>query len=287
MLAKMRNDAETILERVTASAGAELPLPRALLVFAHPDDEVLAVGARLDRFRESRLLCVTDGAPRDGEDARLHGLRGVAEYRAVRRAELEAALRASSFPVDRSVPLRIRLADGLEEQLADKEAMQHLPALVRALIREIDAIEPEAVLTHPYEGGHPDHDSCAFAVHAAVRLSRHAPVVIEAPSYFAGPNGFTTGQFLPGTQSPVPPVRHELLPEEQMRKRERRACFVTQRELLDRFPLEYELYRVAPNYDFTQPPHAGELLYEGWGWGVRGAHFREFAAATLGELGLA
>ncbi len=274
--------AQEVLERVAAPAGSALPLPRALLVFAHPDDEILAVGGRLERFVASRLLCVTDGAPRDGEDARMHGCATGAEYARARRGELEAALRVAGFPLERSEPLCIA-----GEPIADKQALNHLVPLVRALSGRMQADRPEAVLTHPYEGGHPDHDSCAFAVHAAVRLlGSAAPVVLEAPSYFAGDGGaFTTGRFLPGSSTLT--ISTPLAPEEQARKRERRACFRTQGELLERFPLAYELFRIAPAYDFAQPPHPGLLLYEGWGWNLDGAQWRAAAAQALRELGLA
>ncbi len=275
------DEAQQVLERVAAPAGSALRLPRALLVFAHPDDEVLAVGGRLERFAESRMLCVTDGAPRDGEDARLHGFATTADYARTRRAELAAALALARFPLERSQPL---LLEG--KQIPDKEAVQHLPALARALAALVEEWRPEAIMTHPYEGGHPDHDSCAFAVHTAVRLLAHpAPVLLEAPSYFAGEDGgFTTGRFLPGASPPI--TFCPLSPEEQARKRERRACFQTQSELLERFPLEYELYRIAPAYDFAAPPHTGPLLYEGWGWGLDGTQWREAATQALRELSL-
>jgi hypothetical protein len=77
-------------EETLAPASSTLPLPRALVVFAHPDDEVIALGARLERFRESRFICVTDGAPRDGADAHARSLsdREEEQTRAVRLLHL-------------------------------------------------------------------------------------------------------------------------------------------------------------------------------------------------------
>ncbi len=268
------------LARIAAPAGSALPLPRALLVFAHPDDEVLAVGARLERFSASRLLCVTDGAPRDGEDARAQGFPSLDAYRAARRAELEAALALAGLPPSCAATL----GDGNSAAIPDKEAALHLVSLAHALLREIETFQPEAVLTHPYEGGHPDHDSCAFAVHAAVRLSALPPAIAEAPFYHAGPDGMETGRFLP---APSETVVRELSPEESERKRARLACFGSQASILANFQTERELYRLAPRYDFTRPPHPGALLYEGWGWPITGERFRALASEALRELGLA
>ena len=49
--------------------------------------------------------------------------------------------------------------------------------------KQLDAV----VLTHAYEGGHPDHDAVAFAVHRAAR--RTSAAVVEMPFYHAGPDG--------------------------------------------------------------------------------------------------
>ncbi len=165
----MESSLQNILEKIAAPAGSPLPLPRALLVFAHPDDEVIAVGGRLERFSASRLVCGTDGAPRDGHDAAWHGFADLDAYRAARRAEQDAALRHAGLGVECAGSLAV----------VDKEAMQHLPALARAFLCEIEQFAPEAVLTHPYEGGHPDHDACAFAAHAAVQLLANPVPILE------------------------------------------------------------------------------------------------------------
>ncbi len=271
------------LARVAAGADSALPLPRALLLFAHPDDEVLALGARLERFRASALRCATDGAPPDGADARAHGFATLAAYRARRRAELEAALELATVPLANARALELPGCG----TIPDQQATLHLPALARQIVREIEACKPEAILTHPFEGGHPDHDSCAFAVHAARELlgAGDTLAVIEAPFYHAGPQGIETGCFLPGRAS-APPVVHRLSPSERERKAERLRCFRTQAETLAQFGLEDEQFRLAPAYDFEAAPHPGALFYERFAWGMTGARFRELAGAARRELGL-
>jgi hypothetical protein len=61
--------------------------------------------------------------------------------------------------------------------------------------------------------------------------------------------------------------------------------FTTQRWLLVQLNSAIERLRIAPDYDFRAPPHAGELHYETLGWGVSGAEWRRYAAAALTELG--
>ncbi len=285
-----------VLERLAAPAESLLPLPRLLVIFAHPDDEVLAAGGRLERLRESRLLCVTDGAPVDGADARAHGFATIEAYRVARRAELIASLKLGGISADCAEPLRLAGPDGscreIADQIADQGAAFHLAELTRAVAREIEVFRPEAVLTHPYEGGHPDHDSCAFAVHSAVRLlgNTSRPIILEAPFYHAGAGGMETGSFLGESAESEDKLSSlwvcELSPLEQARKRERLGCFASQRETLAQFRTEREQFRVAPRYDFCEPPHAGRLLYEDFAWGVSGEQFRALAASAFEQLGL-
>lgn len=272
-----------VLARVAAEAGSNSPLPRLLIVLAHPDDEVLAMGARLERLRSSRLLTVTDGVPEDGDDARQHGFASLASYREARRHELGDALAHAGLPVERVLsPPKAPLP------VPDQTAALHLAALARAIAAHISEFQPEAVLTHPYEGGHPDHDACAFAVHAAVRVveaaGRPQPAIVEAPFYHAGEDGsMSTGQFLASTASALTLV-HQLSPREQANKRARLACFVSQVETLRQFGTVRELFRMAPGYDFTQPPHPGTLLYERFPWGMTGERFRALGAQASADL---
>ena len=125
------------------------------------------------------------------------------------------------------------------------------------------------VLTHPYEGGHPDHDAAAFiAAHCGCP-------VLEFASYHAGlGSGMRTGAFLPGPE----PVRVGLTVAEQARKRAMLGAFATQAGTLAPFGTEYELFREAPGYDFSRAPHDGLLHYEQYDWGMTGARWRLLAA---------
>jgi hypothetical protein len=63
-------------------------------------------------------------------------------------------------------------------------------------------------------------------------------------------------------------------------------CFTSQHDLLAGSATEVEPFREAPNYDFLQPPHPGELHYERLGWGITGELWRRHARAALEALGL-
>jgi LmbE family N-acetylglucosaminyl deacetylase len=247
------------------------------MVVAHPDDEVIGAGARLAHLRSVHLVHVTDGAPRNMHDARALGLATGTAYAQARHHELLAALALSGLR-----PGHLR---GLG--IADQEAAHALPELTTSLVEILRALRPEVILTHPYEGGHPDHDATAFAVHHACHLLRRerkvAPVIVEMTFYHLDAGTSRVGCFLPngevGTSVP-------LAAEEIMRKRRMLDCFVTQRITLAGFPVGVERFRVAPAYDFTEPPHAGGLYYEQFPWGLMGEEWRRLARSGRRVLGV-
>lgn len=270
-----------LLATLGAAAGRPWPpAPRTMLVAAHPDDEAVGAGARLSRLRDARFACVTDGAPRDGRDAARHGLKPE-DYAKLRAGELEAALGSCGIAPTQVVRLGI----------ADQQAALNLAQIATALAGLFADAGTEAVLTHPYEGGHPDHDACAFGVHAACRLLRarggEPPAIVEMAGYHGGPEGLRAGAFLPARDETPDEALVRLTPEEQVRKRALLACHASQEQTLRQFPLELERFRIAPHHDFLQPPHAGQLYYERHPWGMNGERFRALAAQAFEELGLA
>jgi LmbE family N-acetylglucosaminyl deacetylase len=249
----------TVLARLAAG---ESP-GRVLVVAAHPDDETIGIGALLARLPDAAVLHVTDGAPRDGRDARAHGFARIADYAAARRQEAEAALAmagARALP-----PLGI----------ADQEVALHLVPVAHRIAEVVRRERPALVVTHAYEGGHPDHDAVAFSVRAALRLLRDAPELAEMTGYHAGgPTGIEAGVFLPPEGEVV-----AFAPDVAL-KRRMLDVFATQRAVLSAFPIGPERLRPAPAVDWAQPPHPGPLFYEHLPWGMDGARFRAVAHAA-------
>lgn len=267
-----------LIAALAAPAGERRTVPRAMLVGAHPDDETVGAGSRLERLAHALFVCVTDGAPRSGEDAAQHGFTPQ-QYAQARRQELEAALGECGVPPERIVGL----------QCPDQEAALNLVPLARRLAALVLQEQPEVVLTHPYEGGHPDHDATAFIVHAAVALARahgHEADIAEWTSYHRGPDGALTNEFLPAPEVDAHAVGWQLSPQEQERKQALIDLHATQRHTLRNLPTTSERFRPAPRYDFTRPPHEWKLHYENYPWGMTGSRFRALAEQALHELQL-
>lgn len=235
-----------------------------LIVAAHPDDETIGAGGALPELRGVTVAHVTDGAPRSHPERE--------EYARARRAELLQALALAGVPARRALQLG----------LVDQEASLDLAGVAAALAALFDRLRPAAVLTHAYEGGHPDHDAAAFAVSAARRVAAHPPDIVEFAGYHMRGGAMETGVFLPDARSTE--VEVQLSEAARERKRRMFESFATQREMLAHFEIGVERFRLAPEYDFTAPPHAGLLFYEQFDWGMTGERFRALAARALEEL---
>ena len=244
---------------------------RLLLVAAHPDDETAGLGAQLHRCDDLILLHLTDGAPRNLADARRHGFQDAPSYAAARARELQAALAVGSVSAAR---YSLGLPDqGLASALS--ELCRRMAAFVRWL-------RPDALITHAYDGGHPDHDSAALAcqVAASALPADGRPERLEFAGYHAAAGAPSWGRFVTEDASAVT-IR--LTEEEQRRKGAMLACFTTQASVLAAAPRIEERLRPAPEHDFRKPPHPGPLWYERMEWGVTAAEWRSFAVAALAQ----
>jgi LmbE family N-acetylglucosaminyl deacetylase len=257
----------------------DLPMQPTLVVAAHPDDETLGAGDLLSRLKDTGIVIVTDGAPRDGVAARAAGFDGHDAYRQARARETADVLAL----IGRSDVMVSRLG------ISDQEAIAHIPRIVSRLIEIMRAKPFRYVVTHPYEGGHPDHDATALAVHAACFLLREdgfeAPLPVEMTSYHLVDGRMIYGSFLPSPGA-GPVETFPLGAAEQDRKQRMLQCYRSQSRIVSGFPLDAERFRAAPAYDFLEPPHPGTLAYETFLWRMDGAGWRRKAGRALNRLGL-
>ena len=246
------------------------------MVVAHPDDEIIGAGNYLAELpqavrRNVVIAYVTGGVPRDLQFTEAAGFTSRADYAAARRGERDSGLKIA----------RLEPGQCVDFGCTDQEACLELPHIAERLARLAEDLQPDLLLTHPYEGGHPDHDACAFVCNQILdRMTVNRRTRLdEFACYHACPSGFATHEFLPDHQTRVSIVT--LNAEQRLRKQRMYDCHRSQQNVLRLFSTQHEKFRTAPFYDFLKPPHPGPLHYETLGWKISGALWREKVGDAL------
>ena len=272
---KWQADAQTAWQQLSrqilaVSSHASL---RFMVLAAHPDDEVIGASTLLARFPDSLVVYLTDGAPRDSRLWTGGPYDSREQYAKVRSAETIRALAYAEVPTENVCWLGA----------VDQEASFEMPFLAATFAGLLEQYRPNAIITHAYEGGHPDHDTAAAIAQTAT--TRPAIPIIEMTSYHAGDGRCVIGEFL--EQTPIrddgvelSEIAVELSEKDRERKRQMFTAHASQRSVLGSFSIDREHLRPSPGYDFSQPPHAGKLWYESLGWPMTGERWRELTASA-------
>ena len=199
----------------------------------HPDDVELCCGILVRRLVRAgvcvRYICVTDGAPAQEIAADIGSLPAdydQAAYKLTRRRESVNALDL----------LGVARPDITFLDYPDLGTHQHIPRIVEdfgAVIKGADA-----VFCPPFEGGHPDHDVCRFALGVAVSRAEYAGAVFEYASYNS--RGYQV--FLSDTPRPF---TLRAAPDEELVQRQVAQVFDSQREMASQFKTDEECLRRA------------------------------------------
>jgi N-acetylglucosamine malate deacetylase 2 len=194
-----------------------------LLIAPHPDDETIGAGIWMMRHgRGLTLVHITDGSPLDGRDAHRAGFDSPDHYARARRAELYDALALAGIRPEQCVQLGV----------IDQQTYLHLPAIVERLCEIALRLRAALLMSPAYEGGHPDHDSAAFA--AAVVRRRLGIRHREYRLYHSRPDGsLETDHFLLAPDVETEAVEFSA-PERELKIRMLRA-FRTQAGMLRQF----------------------------------------------------
>lgn len=224
-----------------------------MVLVAHPDDEAIGCGLLLQQMSDPIVVFATDGAPLSDYFWKVHGSRE--NYASLRAREARNALAAVGV-------FHLHLLSD-EDPIMDQTLFLNLDRAYEALVSLIKKEMPEALLTLAYEGGHPDHDSCSFLMSVAAREFQLP--VWEMPLYHLFGGKPARQAFCEGIG-----IRIGATKEQLERKRKMVDEYPSQGLTLAEFPPENEYVRPMLAYDFSRPPHEGQLNYENWQWPMTG-----------------
>jgi LmbE family N-acetylglucosaminyl deacetylase len=148
-------------------------------------------------------------------------------------------------------------------------AFEHVIAIAKSA-------QSTGVVTHAYEGGHPDHDTCSYI---AAQVARTLAIEVwEMPLYHRAGGHINLQRFVEGQ------AELKLTPTdaEYARKKEIASQYVSQGDVIRAFPALEEKFRRQPAYDYSRPPHPGQLNYEAWQWPISGADVSKALTTTPG-----
>ena len=244
---------------------------RVLLLAAHPDDETIGASLLLARFPQTQVLYLTDGAPHDRRFWSPNAKGSREDYADTRRREAQNALALAGV-----LPRQIVWLGAV-----DQEAIFEAPRLMDMFAEVLLKYQPEIIVTHSYEGGHPDHDTAALIARTALSRVTQETLLLEMTSYHARSGSCVTGTFLNADRNEIV---CELSGEDCTRKRRMMDEHASQRAVLAGFSTDRERFRPAPEYDFTKPPHEGRLWYECMEWPMTGAQWLARANDAIREM---
>ena len=251
------------------------PAIRCTVIVAHPADEIVGAGCLISKLADVTIVHVTDGA-RDLREARAAGFHDLASYAEARKRECRQALAVADVPEDRII----------EFAVPDTTACECLSDLTKRVALLLQELGTDIVVTHPYEGGHPDHDATAFATNAALRLMElnglKPPTLFEMALHPGNDEISKLPEFLPGAEGETT----TLVLDERATELKRRMfeCLQSQRRSMQASPVGLEKFRQPPQYDFSVPPQEGQLHYEKFDWAPRSSEWQSRARKALNDL---
>jgi N-acetylglucosamine malate deacetylase 2 len=212
---------------------------KVLILAAHPDDETFACGGLLQRAAEALVVFAVDGAPpRYGFEKKFGSLQ---RYSEVRFREAERALGR----IPKSSVRRLTNADGVT--FVDQHLFLTLSEAFASLLQIAREFSPGVIISHAFEGGHIDHDTCHVLAERAADIL--AVPFLEFPLYWRNEQGIDIFQQFRKSQEKEALLqlsRHETVVKQRMI-----AEYCSQASLASVFTTEVERFRPASGGPIT------------------------------------
>lgn len=223
-----------------------------LILVPHPDDEVVAASAVIGRAQAAGAkifaLYLTHGCVAR-ETMWPWARTGYEQVVARRRAEGEEVARYLNItPV------------GWCDRPA-RHLWRHLPMVLSEVLDAVRRYQIDQVWVPAFEGGNADHDALNAVGSALLRDGVCS--VLEFAEYNYAEQRAHSQEFIKPNGSEIV---ISLTPDEQVRKKQALALYVSEQCNLGYVDVAREAYRALPAYDYAQLPHDGVLWYVRFQW---------------------
>ncbi|MFX0194970.1 MAG: PIG-L deacetylase family protein [Candidatus Hodarchaeota archaeon] len=249
-----------------------------MVIAPHQDDEVIGAGGKIIQTIKKGgrvfVVYVTNSVPKN--HVKMMPLPQLGEFLVTlnRRIEAKIAMTLAGVPLKNLFFLdyNSRILEGYSNYPNSEltELVIELEGKIRNLI---ERLRPKEIYVSAYEGGHCDHDLINFIVSriaSELKLKR----VYEMPYYPTNYPDYKKGlkysifqEFIPSNRDQLTSsykiIQLELNKEEKGLKLKMLKVFRSQNPFIIRYMNKSDKFRLLPKYDYTKPPHEGELYRQG------------------------
>lgn len=212
---------------------------RTLLLVAHPDDESIGAGLLLQRLGHAYVVFCANGPswwPVDwlnyGLPHKRAQLRKQEAHQAIRITGKNHGIQFLGYP--------------------DGWLITRLNDAYRSLAHLLRTWQPQQVITHAFEGGHEDHDTCSFlASQLSITFNFQ---VWEMPFYYREANTGAVVRQAFTTDDPNDEIITPASDTELEVKRAMLSAHESQRQIIARFDPTIEKFRRQPLHDYSHAP---------------------------------
>lgn len=249
-----------------------------MVIAPHQDDEIIGAGGKIiQTIKEGGrvfVVYVTNSVPK--KHVKMMPLPHLGEFLVTlnRRIEAKIAMTLAGVPLKNLVFLAYnsRILEGYSNYPNSEltELIIEIEGKIRILIEKL---RPQEIYVPAYEGGHCDHDLINFIVSRIVRelkLNRVYEMPFYAtnyPDYKKGPKYSINQEFIPSDRDQLTSsykiIHLDMKKEEIELKLDMLKAYRSQNPFLIRYMNKPDKFRLFPKYDYTKPPHEGELYRQG------------------------
>ena len=225
-------------------------MKKVLLIFAHPDDEIVGLFTFINRKKKRGISFVTFFLT--------NGVMPREKMWFFKRNSYSSILSQRILEMKKSMTA-IGIKNYTYQNIPSRTLKDNIEPSIYRINKLINKHKIDTLFAPAYEGGHQDHDAANFISSKFVnKLS-----VYEYSEYNFFSNKVNSNHFinLSGKENNIYLDEHE-----KKEKIEALKIYESEKMNLNYLSFDKECYRSLLKYDYSKPPHSGILFYRRFSW---------------------